>query len=970
MVPDRWSRVEALYHAARERDAEERAAFLDSACGDDRELRREVESLLAHTASGDGFLSEPGVAVVAQMLSDPGTTVRTGQRIGAYQLQALLGAGGMGEVYRARDTKLGRDVAIKILPRVFTKDPERLARFEREARMLAALNHPHIGAIYGVDEADGIPALVLELVEGLTLADRLANGRVRFAESLRIAQQITDALDAAHEKGIIHRDLKPANIKITPDGVVKVLDFGLAKAATRDGLTADLTQSPTVTVGGTRDGILLGTVAYMSPEQARGLAVDKRTDVWAFGCVLYEMLTGSLAFPGDTVSDTIAGILEHEPDWRAIPATTPANVRRLLQRCLEKDPKLRLRDIGDARAEIEEALGPGAPAVGKASSPRPRALSALPWILGIAMAMAAGFGWGRFVRQPVRDPMPKQADSLGMVTLTPLVVDPNYDGEPTFSPDGETIAYVTNRTGNFEIFRKQISGGAEINLTQNAADEVQPAFSPDGRQIAFVSTRASRSQLIYRNANFSLMGGDIWVMPALGGLPRRIAEEGNFPSWSPDGSAMIFTSGPQGSQKILRIPASGGEAREIPLTFAPNDSTPRTFFYPTYSSDGRWIAFEAELGDAILVVKAEGGDVRRVARGRHPVWNANSTAIIYSSGEPGKNYSLWQLPFAPATGTVSGSAAPLTVSRGRDTQAALSRDGKLIAFTGLDVEFNIERMPFDAETGRPMGAPHAITAGHSLDYFLNAAPDGRSVVFESQLGTSYQIWRADLDAGVNQLTSDSNIDDHNPKWSPDGRTIGFTRKGVKEADVKTSLWLMAQDGANPQPLLEGVNNFRWMPDGRRILYQAIVDRQLYLLDLTAKSTRRVTSEAGITGQFNVSSDGQWSVYQSTLSSSNVNVRAVSLADGHSRAVVETPREDFHPFLSPSGKWLYFQPDHKNLYRVPGPAQDWRQASPEKVTSFPESGLFLEDPQISRDGRQLFYSRALITGDIWIMRLTP
>jgi Tol biopolymer transport system component len=562
----------------------------------------------------------------------------------------------------------------------------------------------------------------------------------------------------------------------------------------------------------------------------------------------------------------------------------------------------------------------------------------------------------------------RQADSLDAVTLTPLVIDPNYDGEPTFSPDGDTLAYVTNRTGNFEIFRKQISGGAEINLTQNAADEVQPAFSPDGRQIAFVSTRASSTQLIYRNANFALMGGDIWVMPALGGLARRIAESGNFPSWSPDGSALIYTSGPQNTQKILRIPASGGEAREIPLTFKVGDLTSRTFFYPSYSSDGRWIVFEGQQGDAIFVVSATGGEPQHVARGRHPVWNADSTAIIYSNGEPGKNYSLWQVPFALASGTVAGDAAPLTVSRGRDTQAAVSRDGKSIAFTGEDVEFNIETMPFDAETGRPMGAPQVITAGHSLNYFFDVAPDRRSVVFETHRGTNFQIWRGDIGkAGVDQLTSDANADDHNPKWSPDGRTIAFTRKGVKEPDGKTTLWLMAQDGANPQPLFEGVNNIRWMPDGRGIVYHSLLDRQLYVFDLAAKSARRVTSEAGIAGQFTLSSDGRWAVYQSTLNSNNVNVRAVSISDGKSRAVVETPREDYHPFLSPSGKWLYFQPDHKNLYRVPGPAQGWRQAPAEKVTNFPESGLFLEDPQISRDGRQLFYSRASITGDIWIMK---
>src|SRR5262245_41892669 len=295
MTPSRWAEIERLYHAALARDVGERFAFLRETCANDEALRREVESLLAQAASGD-VLAAPAIAVAAHMASAQGASALTGQRIGVYLIQAQLGAGGMGEVYRARDTKLGRDVAIKILPSEFTSHPERLARFQREARVLASLNHPQIGAIYGIEDgpcAAGphVHAPVLELSEGETLEGGIAHGAMHIAEALGIARQIADALEVAHQKGSNHRDLKPANIKITPDGVVKVLDFGLAKAATGNGSTSDLTQSPTVTVGGTSDGVILGTAAYMSPEQARGRAVDKRTEIWAFGCVLYEMLT-------------------------------------------------------------------------------------------------------------------------------------------------------------------------------------------------------------------------------------------------------------------------------------------------------------------------------------------------------------------------------------------------------------------------------------------------------------------------------------------------------------------------------------------------------------------------------------------------------------------------------------------------------------------------------------------------------
>jgi serine/threonine-protein kinase len=347
MEADRRERISALYHQALTRARHDRAAFLIEASGGDEALRQEVESLLAYQAVAAPFLERPIAVAVNRPRSFVGT------RIGSYEIVAPLGAGGMGEVYRAHDTTLGRDVAVKILPPEFAADSERRARFAREARLLATLNHPHIGAIYGLEEASDVTALVLELVEGPTLAERLERGPLTTADALPVARQIAQALEAAHEKGIVHRDLKPANIVLqetsgTPR--VKVLDFGLAKAMGRadGGPLAD-------SFDGTADGRILGTPAYMSPEQARGLPVDKRTDIWAFGCVLHEMLSGRPAFAGETVSDTLASVLEREPDSTALPAQTPANIRVLLQRCLRKDPQKRLHDIADVRIEIEDA---------------------------------------------------------------------------------------------------------------------------------------------------------------------------------------------------------------------------------------------------------------------------------------------------------------------------------------------------------------------------------------------------------------------------------------------------------------------------------------------------------------------------------------------------------------------------------------------------------------------------------------
>ena len=283
-------------------------------------------------------------------------TIEQGTSLGSYTVLALIGAGGMGEVYKARDTKLGRDVAIKVLPEILSKDEERLARFGREARVLASLNHPNIAAIYGLEDSDGVQFIVLELVDGETLAERIARGPIPVDEALPLFKQIAEALEAAHEKGIIHRDLKPANVKITPEGKVKVLDFGLAKALAGESTAPDQSESPTITRDGTVTGVLLGTAPYMSPEQARGKSLDKRTDIWSFGCVLYEALTGKKAFEGETVTDTIASIVKSEPDWSRLPATTPWRVRDLLARCLRKDPTQRLRDIGGARLDVEDAI--------------------------------------------------------------------------------------------------------------------------------------------------------------------------------------------------------------------------------------------------------------------------------------------------------------------------------------------------------------------------------------------------------------------------------------------------------------------------------------------------------------------------------------------------------------------------------------------------------------------------------------
>jgi serine/threonine protein kinase/Flp pilus assembly protein TadD len=437
MTSDRWQRIEQLYHATLEREENQRAAFLKEACAGDDALRQEVESLLAHEKGVGSFLEAPALEAAAKMLSKDVGRSLVGHQIGSYQVLSLLGAGGMGEVYEARDSKLGRNVAIKVLPAAFAHDPERLSRFEREARMLASLNHPNIATIHGLEQTDGVQCLVMELVPGETLAERLNAGALGIEEALQIGGQIAEALEAAHEKGVIHRDLKPANVKVTPQGRVKVLDFGLAKAFAGDG-GLDLSNAPTLTAMGTEDGRILGTPAYMSPEQTRGKAVDKRTDIWAFGCVLYELLTARQAFRGETLSDTIATVLEREPDWQALPPATPAKIHDLLRRCLQKDLQRRLRDLGDARIEIEEALAPSTHVARRNLLRR----AALPLVITAMVLLSAlvgmeSSGWRNRLPSTPRSP---HIQSLAVLPLENF----SRDSDQEYFADGMTQALITD----------------------------------------------------------------------------------------------------------------------------------------------------------------------------------------------------------------------------------------------------------------------------------------------------------------------------------------------------------------------------------------------------------------------------------------------------------------------------------------------------------------------------------------------
>ena len=732
MTPERWRQVEETFHAALARSENDRASFVLEACAGDAELLREVKSLLAQPTSGRGFLDGPAVEAAALTTGDIGASTLTGRRLGAYHVYERIGAGGMGEVYRARDTKLGRDVAIKILPRHFTSDPERLARFEREARMLASLNHPHIGAIYGLEDADGVRALVLELVDGETLADRIARGPIPLNDALAIARQIADALEAAHEKGIIHRDLKPANIKITPDGVVKVLDFGLAKAASGDAASADLTQSPTMTVGGTREGVILGTAAYMSPEQAKGRPADKRADVWAFGIVLYEMLAGRPAFAGETTSDVIAKVIEREPDWAALPASTPPRLRELLRRCAKKDPKSRLQAIGDARVQIDELISaaPDEPVMTSVTPPRAQRSARFAWIaaaLLLVIAAALAVPDARYYWRAVPHPM---------VTRFEIATPPTNDSVSfALSEDGRQVVFVATVEDVSRLWMRPLDQVAAQPLagTERAS---YPFWAPDGRKIGFFAD------------------GKLKRIDLGSNVPQILADapNGRGGTWNRD-DVIVFA--PDGGGGLMRVLATATGGTAVPATHA--ELGRETHRWPQFLPDGRHFLFFGGIGEGgssgMFRASLDGGEPTRISD--------VDTAAVYAP--PGallwvKEGALVAQFFDFTSGVLSGE--PVAVAPAVGQNEGSYRGAFAVSATGV-LAHRLARGERRQLTWIDRAGITLGTVGEPDENGLGSptlSPDGQRVAIHRTEQVNADIWLIDVAGASSRFTFNMGID--------------------------------------------------------------------------------------------------------------------------------------------------------------------------------------------------------------------
>jgi Tol biopolymer transport system component len=771
-----------------------------------------------------------------------------GTRIGPYEVVSMIGAGGMGEVYRARDITLGREVALKLLPDIHAMDRERRLRFEREAQVLAAMNHPNVAAIYGL-ETSGTPALVMELVEGPTLAERIAQGPLPVSETTEIARQLARALDNAHERGIIHRDLKPANIKIAADGTIKVLDFGLAKIVGGDTAPpSDIANSPTVSVMGTAGGVILGTAAYMSPEQARGQPVDKRTDIWAFGCVLFEMLTGRQAFSGATVSDLLAAILTQDPQWARLPSDVPLHTSQLLRRCLQKDPRARLRDMGDAFID--------APPPGQRRSKWAAIVAA-----GIVASVLGALLAAVFVRTETIVDDGLRPDRTVATQLT------DYGGlesSPAISPDGRAFVFISDHGGEPDIWLRQIAGGEPVRLTNDPAPESDLIYAPDGESVYFTRNDAE--------------GMAIWQTGVLGGRPRRIlagvargaapAPDGgrlafllpegsntwslvvralnsgdnrvlvralpgsaNRPAWSTDGRRLSYTRGGLfAPSNLFVIDIETGGQRQVTSFTRGNEGV----FSHAWLPDNRhlvvsYVPFPRQLATPdIGILDVENGSISRltttVQRGlMWPSVSADGTRMVVASVENVRE--VWRIPAR------TGEPARLAGPRGDPMWIYVTRDARTLLFNSNasgSRNLWVARVQDIADARQITFVPGDAIAHSSL------SPDGSRVAFVSTSTGNSDIWVQNVDGtDLQQLTNDAAADSW-PVWSPDGRWLAYTSlRGMQQ-----ETWRIPTTGGTAEKLFDGFFRGDWQPqlggNGTWIVTSSGLDR-VRLLDVDRRT---------------------------------------------------------------------------------------------------------------------------------------
>ena len=949
---ERRQRIDELCDAALDRSTDERAAFVASACQDDHALRQEVESLLAHAEMADRFLATTVTVVAAEMFANDHEAL-VGRQLGPYAIQSFLGAGGMGEVYRARDTRLGRDVAIKVLPDPFVSIPGRLARFELEARVLATLNHPHIAAIYGIEEVDDVRGLVLELVEGPTLAEHLAAGALSINEALELARQIADALESAHEKGIIHRDLKPANIKITPGGAIKVLDFGLAKVFAKEDSHDDIARASPIADAHSREGAIAGTVAYMSPEQSRGRPVDKRTDVWAFGCVLYQMLTGRPAFAGETSPDTVAAVLQQEPDWALLPARTPANITRLIRRCLEKDPKRRLRDVGDARLEIEEAL------TEPDSHPpqlQPRQIRVGWWAAAAAavlIVVAAVTMWtldraGYFWRNPLEGAKPIRLTDFG-----------GAEQHAAISRDGKFIAFLSDRGGAWDVWVSQVGTERNRNLTEGSVltkGSIRELRNPATRTLGF-SPDGSLVALWTRNPAGSVDAG--WSVPTMGGAPQPYLTGISELDWSSDGTRIVYHPPAEGDPLfVTRVNEKVGRQIYVARTGFHNH-------FPVWSPDDAQIYFVHGLPldeSDLWRIPTAGGEPERLtfhaARVSFPTFLNRRTLLYLATDRDGSG------PWIYALDVTRKISRRIVTGLDQYTSLSASDDGRRLVATASRSTSRLWRATRSSQTFDESGsALIALPTGGGISPRIGPG----YIVYRAPMSGRDGLWRIATDGTPTELWNGTNgrvI--AAPAISDDGRRIAFT---VQSAE-RTQLYVMDADGTGTHRIAEQLDVRgapAWSPDGGTVVIAVNENGEPHLFKIPVDGGTPVRLVKEYSTDPTWSPNGEFLVYSGADVGTTFSVKAVT-PDGNPRQLPKLvlSRGTRRLVFLNDGHLVFMKGDlsHKDLWSI-----DLKTGREQQMTSL-EAGPVMEDFDISRDGGTIVFHRTREESDIVLFELDP
>jgi eukaryotic-like serine/threonine-protein kinase len=947
MTPEHWQRIKAVLDAALEREPNERAAFLDRACRGNESLRRQVDSFLVSYEQSGSFIEEPAFGLMAESLASERTRFAVGSTVGHYKVLAKLGAGGMGEVYLAEDTRLGRKIALKVLPPAFINEDERVQRFQQEARAASALNHPNILTIHEIGQVDSTHFIATEFIEGETLRQHMATAPLKVSEALEIAIQVTSALCAAHEAGIVHRDIKPENIMLRRDGIAKILDFGLAKLTEPKTVSAD---SPTLFQ--TIQGRVMGTAYYMSPEQARGLPIDARTDIWSLAVVVYEMIGGQLPFEGPTGNDVIAAILDREPIslLRHSPET-PKELDWILKKALRKDRDERYQTARELLTDFKNLKEPWALEVGQKWQRRQvKILAAL--LAGVAL-IVAGYFWLRPRQNPNRSQAPAN------FSFTQLTYQSGTEFFPSLSPDGKTFIYASRESGNWDIYLQRVGGTNPIKLTKDsAADDSQPAFSPDGERIAFRSERD---------------GGGIFLMGATGESITRVSDFGYSPAWSPDGAEIVV-----GTEKIPQPSTRPTKSQLWTIDIKSNNRrliSEGDALQPTYSPHKYRIAYwgrpsKAGQREDIWTIPVGGGEAVRITDGTtidiNPVWSPDGRYLYFSSNRGG-SLNVWRVAIDEKSGaTLAQPEAVTTIGAATSAlQLSFSRDGRRLAYIAQEDIRNLRKVPFDPETGKIAGEPVWISRGSLQLWFPELSPDGEWVTACSR-GQQRHVYIMRPDGSdLRDLTDDNFRNDGWPRWSPDGKRIAFTSRRTGDYE----LWVINRDGSGLRQLTDskGAHYSPWSSDGRIAYSDHWPKNECVIIEPDKGGSELKPLYLTSLPNPSMSFEG-WSFSPDAKKLAGIN----HLPNGsHSGIGIYDLASGAYEWLTDFGDWPVWLNDNRRLLFVSQGKiflYDTQSRQYRPVLTVTDQDVDIGSASLSRDNRMIYFTFVSAEADIWLMNL--